>query len=153
ERCAANAWIASARGSTRISRAGRPADRRSAPPRSHRPRPPHEHRSRQSDVVHAIFTGPAGRTPSNRANQAFVRSPSRHGFWVRCGGCRGASSMRRAWTLALVCLATALVGITTSCPPSLPAFPGAEGPGASALGGRRGVVLFVDNLADHGPGS
>src|SRR5215475_11601553 len=68
----------------------------------------------------------------------------------------GASSMPRAWTLALVCLATALVGINTRCPPNLPnlpAFPGAEGPGASALGGRRGVVLFVDNLADHGPGS
>ncbi len=62
--------------------------------------------------------------------------------------------MLRAWTWGLVCLATALVGMDTSCEPSnLPAFPGAEGQGARSLGGRRGAVIFVDSLADSGPGT
>jgi hypothetical protein len=35
----------------------------------------------------------------------------------------------------------------------IPAFPGAEGAGAFALGGRGGVVHIIDNLDDDGPGS
>ena len=33
------------------------------------------------------------------------------------------------------------------------AFPGAEGAGRTALGGRGGKVVIVTTLADHGPGS
>lgn len=36
---------------------------------------------------------------------------------------------------------------------ALPAFPGAEGFGSETPGGRGGVLLFVDNLDDAGPGS
>lgn len=38
-------------------------------------------------------------------------------------------------------------------PRAVSAFPGAEGAGAFALGGRGGQVLFVTTLADAGPGS
>jgi len=53
--------------------------------------------------------------------------------------------------LRFSCLVT--VCLVLGCAPEPPAFPGAEGQGASARGGRRGAVIFVDSLADSGPGT
>ncbi len=59
----------------------------------------------------------------------------------------------RGWPLLLAIfslLATGIVGATTLV---RPAFPGAEGYGQVARGGRGGVIMQVTTLADSGPGS
>lgn len=58
--------------------------------------------------------------------------------------------MRAAGALVLL-LASAAPAIAQERP--VPAFPGAEGAGGHALGGRGGKVLFVTTLNDSGPGS
>lgn len=52
-----------------------------------------------------------------------------------------------------VTFAVGLFALPASAVPELPAFPGAEGFGASATGGRGGDVVIVDTLEPFGPGS
>lgn len=56
--------------------------------------------------------------------------------------------------LALLCIGTAtFVLLTTHAQSPVPAFPGAQGAGASSIGGRGGQVFEVTNLKDSGSGS
>lgn len=52
-------------------------------------------------------------------------------------------------------LSAGISGIVALATPAnaLPAFPGAEGAGSEAQGGRGGAVFIVDSLADGGPGT
>ena len=58
------------------------------------------------------------------------------------------------WTpLVVLALAGASFGADPAAPAKLPAFPGAEGFGALATGGRGGEIVHVTTTADKGAGS
>ena len=65
-------------------------------------------------------------------------------------GSRGSAASMRSALFGL--LAAAFLPINPASA-ELPAFPGAEGAGATAVGGRGGIVCEVTTLADSGPGS
>ena len=55
--------------------------------------------------------------------------------------------------VSVTCLLLGALALTTVAQDEIPAFPGAEGFGATTPGGRGGRVVFVTNLDDSGPGS
>jgi pectate lyase len=65
----------------------------------------------------------------------------------------GGRVMNRNSLYPMIILAVCLLVIPTQAQVGLPAFPGAEGFGAVATGGRGGQVITVTNLNPDGPGS
>ena len=112
-----------------------------------------------------VFSAPAGTAKGslsiNSASGAFVYTPTVSARQNAAAPDATDADRQDAFSVSIAdghggtttAAVTVQVGPSSEPEPALAAFPGAEGFGASATGGRGGAVVYVTNLNADGPGS